>query len=99
MEEMSKNLTEMKQRNKYLEKKLNDLTKEVRGYKDAVSEHTGSNNGRNTPADLKGGKKSDLMIKSEIGRKNSSKKDTYFENLANDIVDEVEKDRQDSPER
>lgn len=39
---MSKNLSQLRERNKFLEKKFNDLAKEVRGYKDAVSEYSGS---------------------------------------------------------
>lgn len=45
MEEMAKNLQELRQRNDKYEKLINELTREVRGYKDAVSEHTGSNHG------------------------------------------------------
>jgi len=48
MEEMAKNLQELRQRNDKYEKLINELTREVRGYKDAVSEHTGSNHGWNT---------------------------------------------------
>ena len=44
MEEMNKNLTELRERNKFLEKQFNDLAKEVRGFKDAVSEHTDRSN-------------------------------------------------------
>lgn len=51
MEEMFKNIKELRDRNDKYEKLINELTKEVRGYKDAVSEHTGSNNGRNTDRD------------------------------------------------
>lgn len=42
---MNKNLQELRKKNEQFETMINDLKHEVRGYKDAVSEHTGSNNG------------------------------------------------------
>lgn len=45
MDEMQKSMKDLRAKNDRYEKLINDLTREVRGYKDAVSEHTGSNQG------------------------------------------------------
>ena len=45
MDEMNKNMLDLQKKNQEFETLLNDLKQEVRGYKDAVSEHTQSNNG------------------------------------------------------
>lgn len=48
MDEMQKSMKDLRAKNDRYEKLINDLTREVRGYKDAVSEHTGSNQGWNS---------------------------------------------------
>ena len=43
MQEMNNNLKDLRERNQHFEKVINDLTEEVRGYREAQSKQSGSN--------------------------------------------------------